>query len=116
MAHPVKKVITTFPQVQQWLLGQNHLRTAKDHPILIIHPHPDIDSSLTLAFLLESLSERKMEVDVLQAYGGGFLSPTPFGETIHLQSLPYSFFQTPYFYYQRSFPERLLHRTGLKLL
>ena len=88
----------------------------KDHRILIIHPHPDIDSSLTLAFLLELLAERKMEVDVLQAYGGGFLSPTPFGDTIHLQSLPVSFFFSPYFYYQRSFPERLLHRTFLKLL
>ncbi len=112
----VKKIMTTFPQVQQCLLGQNHLRTTKGNRVLIIHPHPDIDSNLTMAFLLESLSERKMEVDVLQAYGGGFLSPTPFGDTIHLQSLPYSFFVRPYFYYQRSFPKRLLHRTGLKLL
>src|SRR2546427_10041477 len=95
MRHLVQKVITTFPQAQQCLLGQNHLRTTKDNRILIIHPHPDIDSNLTMAFLLESLSERKMEVDVLHAYGKGFLSPTPFRDTIHLQSLPYSFFLSP---------------------
>jgi hypothetical protein len=116
MRHLVKKVMTTFPQVQQCLLGQNHLRTPKDNPILIIYPQPDIDASLTMAFLLESLSQRKMTVDVLHAYGGGFLSPTPFGDTIHLQSLPYSFFQTPNFYHQRSFPKRLFDRTRLKLL
>jgi hypothetical protein len=116
MRHLVQKVITTFPRVQQCLLGQNHVRTPKENRILIIHPHPDVDSSLTMTFLLESLAERKMKVDVLHAYGGGFPSPKPFGDTIHLQSLPYSFFLRPYFYNQRSFPKRLFDRVRFKLL
>jgi len=84
------------------------------HPrprILIIHPHPDIDSNLTMAFLLESLSERKVEVDVLHAEGGGFLSPEPFGDTIHLKVLPYAFFHTP-----RASVRGLPKRIALKLL
>jgi hypothetical protein len=93
-----------------------YLRTPKDNRILIIYPLPCIDINPTMAFLLESLSERKMKVDVLHAYGGGYLSPKPFGDTIHLQSLPYSFFLRPDFYNQRSFPKRLFDRTRLKLL
>jgi hypothetical protein len=98
------------------LLTQNHPRTRKDHRILIIFPGSYIDINPTMAFLLESLSERKLTADVLHAYGGGYLSPKPFGDTIHLQSLPHDFFLRPNFYHQRSFPKRLFDRTRLKLL
>ncbi len=87
------------------------------HPrILIIHPYSDIDSNLTMAFLLESLAARRQEVDVLHAEGRGFPSAEPFGPTIRLKPMPDAFFGSILFYNQRGSPNVLPKRIALKLL
>jgi hypothetical protein len=65
---------------------------APDSRILIVYPYTGIDTNPTMALLLESLAKRKIRVDVLAPEGEGFLVPETFGETIHLERVPNSFF------------------------
>jgi hypothetical protein len=66
--------------------------------ILILYPYSSLDTNPTITFLLESLAARKVRVDVLAgereafATPESFLAPESFGETIHLQFLPFDFF------------------------
>ena len=75
--------------------------------ILIIYPYPNIDTNPTMTFLLQSLAERKVGVDVLLKEGEGFLSPEPFGETIHLEFLPSAFFFNTHWASLRRLPRRI---------
>lgn len=83
--------------------------------ILIIDPYADIDSNLTMAFLLESLGTRNVEVDVLHRKVEGFLPPEPFGGTIHLKPLPNFFFGSVVSSGERSYLKSLVS-TPLQLL
>jgi len=64
-----------------------------DSRILIVYPYPSIDTNPTMALLLESLAKRKIQVDVFAPEGEGFLVPESFGETVHLERIPDSFFR-----------------------
>ena len=66
---------------------------------LIVYPYSSIDTNPTMAFLLESLAARRIEVDVLTGKTESFttppesfLVPESFGETVRLQFLPFDFF------------------------
>lgn len=66
--------------------------------ILIIYPYSSLDTNPTMSFLIESLAARKAKVDVFAgqreifATPESFLDPESFGETIHLEFLPFDFF------------------------
>jgi hypothetical protein len=70
------------------------------HPcILIIYPYSSLDANPTITLLLESLAERNVYVDVLagqrEAFAmppESFLTPESFGNSIHLEFLPFDFF------------------------
>jgi hypothetical protein len=64
--------------------------------ILILYPHASIDTNPTMAFLLESLAERKIPTSVLLANGSGFLPPTPFGKTVRLEHVSEQYFVPPW--------------------
>jgi hypothetical protein len=66
--------------------------------ILIIYPYSSLDTNPTMTFLLESLAEREVYVDVLAGQcemfttPESFLAPKPFGRTVHVEYLPFGFF------------------------
>jgi hypothetical protein len=66
--------------------------------ILIVYPYSSLDTNPTMTFLLESLAEREVHVDVLAgqremfATPESFLAPEPFGRTVHVEYLPFGFF------------------------
>jgi hypothetical protein len=70
--------------------------TDSQQHLLLIYPLPSLDTNPTLVLLLESLAKRRVRVDVLLTTGEGFLTPQPFGETIHLRGLPRDFFFKPF--------------------
>src|SRR5713226_6045724 len=67
------------------------MKNSRSH-ILIIYPYSNIDANPTMTFLLESLAERRVQVDVLLDNGGGLPSPEPIGDGIYLESMPSNFF------------------------
>ena len=66
--------------------------------VLIIYPYSSLDTNPTMTFLLESLAQRKVRVDVFAGQGEtfatpeSFLNPDSFGNNVHLELLPFGFF------------------------
>jgi len=79
--------------------------------ILLVYPYASIDTNPTMALLLESLAERKVEVDVLLERSDDFLQPKLFGDSIHLEPLPNAFWEL-----QQIHARRLLKSVPKKLL
>lgn len=69
------------------------MNTLRPH-ILIIYPYPNLDTNPTMAFLLDSLAERKIPVHILLKESEGAAAPNSFGNTIHLKALPSAFFES----------------------
>ncbi len=80
-----------------------------DPYILIVYPHTNIDTNPTMTFLLESLAERRVRVNILVGRDGETcLPPEPFGKTIQLTPIP-----TWLFLDQPKFPRKLLRLAKL---
>src|SRR5262249_22799826 len=79
-------------------------------PLLLVYPNCGLDTNPTLTLLLESLAGRNVEVDVLLYEGEGYRAPDPFGDTVHLQSLPGEWFVDYQWAALRSMPMRVLRK------
>lgn len=79
-------------------------------PLLLVYPSCGLDTNPTLTLLLEELAARHVEVDVLLYEGGGFRTPNPYGDTIHLKPLPGEWFFDYHWASLRSMPLRVLRK------
>jgi hypothetical protein len=60
--------------------------------LLIIYPYGNIDTNPTICLLLEELSRRKVDVDVLLAGSKKFFAPETYGKSVSFNFLAPSFF------------------------
>jgi len=69
--------------------------------LLILYPYSSLDTNPTMTFLLESLAQREVRVDVLAGQPEAFATPEafltsePFGKTVSVVYLPFDFFFDP---------------------
>src|SRR5919109_1843709 len=66
--------------------------------VLVIYPYSSLDTNPTMTFLLDSLAQRNVRVDVLAGQSETFATPESFlnqdsfGNNVHLELLPFGFF------------------------
>ena len=76
---------------------------------LLIYPYPDIDSNPTMALLLETLSARRIEVDVLFCEDSAFSSPKQYDGNVNFIAKPSGYFSAALTSMPRSVHNYLWH-------